>query len=204
MVAAAVVGGAVIGGVATSYSGKKGAQAQEKSSEAGVAEQRRQFDKVVELLHPYSQAGEQSLEAQNDLLGLNGPEAQAQAIKLLEAGPEFTSLIKQGETAILQNASATGGLRGGNVQSALAEFRPQLLAQTIERQFGKLGQITSLGQASAAGQAASAQQTGANVANLLQQAGAAQAGGYQAQGQAVADIGNSLATAAILKNVGAF
>ena len=89
---------------------------------------------------------------------------------------------------MLQRASATGGLRGGNIQAALAQFRPQMLQQAIEQQYGRLGgfagaglgvteQLYRGGQASAAGQASQAQTTGANVANLLGQQGAAQAGG---------------------------
>jgi hypothetical protein len=89
---------------------------------------------------------------------------------------------------MLQRASATGGLRGGNIQAALAQFRPQMLQQAIEQQYGRLGgfagtglgvteQLYRGGQASAANQASAAGTMGANVSNLLGQQGAAQAGG---------------------------
>ena len=86
---------------------------------------------------------------------------------------------------MLQNASATGGLRGGNVQGALAQFRPQLLNQLIEQQYSRLGGLTSLGQASAAGQATAGMQTGTNIANLLGQQGQALAGGAMGKGGVV-------------------
>lgn len=158
------------------------ASTQANSAQLGIDELRRQFDRLQELQSPYAQAGASSLKAQQDLAGLNGPEAQAAAIAQLEGSPAFTAMQKQGETALLQNASATGGLRGGNTQGALAEFRPALLAQMIDQQYGRLGGITSLGQNAAAGTGNAGMQTGANVASLLQQQGAATAGGQLAQG----------------------
>ena len=201
MVAAAVIGGAVIGGVATAYSGNKAAKAQSSAAASGEAESRYEFDEAKKILKPYVDAGTGSLSAQQDLLGLNGPEAQQRAISGIESSPQFDSLTKQGENAILQNASATGGLRGGNTQGALAQYRPQLLSNLIESQYSKLGGITQLGQASASGQASAGIQTGANIAQLLQASGQAQAGKYIAQGQAIGQIGNAIGTAAIANKV---
>lgn len=146
------------------------------ATKEGIAEQRRQFDKLVELLSPFVKAGTQSLGAQQALLGLGGADAQEAAIAGIQRSPQFASMVQQGEEALLQNASATGGLRGGNIQAALAQFRPQILSQLIESQFAKLGGITQAGQASAAGQAAAGLQTGSAISDLLQQQGAAQAG----------------------------
>jgi len=91
-------------------------------------------------------------------------------------------LTRQGEQGILQSAAATGGLRGGNVQLALSQFRPQVLNSLIEQQYGRLGGLSSIGQSSAAGQATAGMQTGTNVANLLANQGAAIAGGQIARG----------------------
>jgi hypothetical protein len=76
-------------------------------------------------------------------------------------------------------------LRGGNIQAALGQFRPQLLSSLIEQQYGRLGGITNVGQASAARQAGFGQQTGANVSNLIGQRGSAQAGGILGQQSAL-------------------
>lgn len=102
-------------------------------------------------------------------------------------------MVGQGEEALLQNASATGGLRGGNTQAALAQFRPQMLSQMIESQYSKLGGLAGMGQASAAGQASAGMQSGSNVANLLQQQGAALAGGQVAQGSVVGNTFGNVA-----------
>jgi hypothetical protein len=135
------------------------------------------------LLGPYAQAGEGALSAQQALIGLAGPEAQAAAIRQIEMSPQFTSIVQQGENALLQNASATGGLRGGNTQAALAQFRPNVLSGLIQQQYQNLGGLTTTGLNAAAGTGQAGMQTGANVANLLQQQGAATAGGQIAGGQ---------------------
>jgi len=189
--AAAMVG---VAGVATAgatiYAGSKAASAaksaantQAQSAQAGIDEQRRQFDLTQKLLGPYAQAGEGALSAQQALIGLAGPEAQAAAIRNIEMSPQFTSMVAQGENAMLQNASATGGLRGGNTQAALAQFRPNLLSGLIQQQYQNLGGLTTTGANAAAGVGSAGMQTGANVSNLLQQQGAATAGGQLAAGQ---------------------
>jgi hypothetical protein len=126
-----------------------------------------------------------------------GAERQRQAIQGIEQGPLFQELARQGEQGILQNASATGGLRGGNVQGALAQFRPNLLNQLIEAQYGKLAGLTTLGSSSAqnllntgsaaaAGTAAGAQQSAQNIGNLMVGMGQAQAAGTIGQANAFA------------------
>jgi hypothetical protein len=209
----AVGGATLISGMAQADAAEGAAAAQSGAAQAGIEEQRRQFDKVQELLKPYSMAGEKALgglapfaaagapalEEQQALLGLRGPEAERAAIERIKGGQTFQALASQGEEALLQRASATGGLRGGNIQGALAQFRPALLSSLIDQQYGRLGGMTALGvettgnlarlgQASAAGTGAAAQTTGANVATLLGQQGAAQAGAEIAQGKAFGAI----------------
>lgn len=197
-VAAAVAGAGLVGGYLSSSAQADAAQSasnsQSASSQAGIAEQRRQFDAIQQLLKPYADAGSGSLTAQKDLLGLNGNSAQAAAIQGLKTGSQFNELNKQGQDAILQNASATGGLRGGNVQGALAQFSPQLLQSLIQQQFANLGGITSLGQNAAAMTGNAGQNTATNISNLLQQQGAAQAGAALAGGKADAQMYNGIAS----------
>ena len=183
------VGGAIGSAIGGAFEGEESvgqaSQAQQQAAQGGIDEQRRQFDEITKLLSPYNQAGTAALGQQQALLGMGSPEAQQQAINALQSGPQFQALQQQGENAILQNASATGGLRGGNVQGALAQFRPALLSSLINQQYERLGGLTNVGQASAARQAAFGQQTGANVANLMGQQGQAQAGGIIGQQQAL-------------------
>lgn len=191
--AAAVLGGsAILGSVASSVVGgrsaKSAASTQAAASDAAIAEQQRQFDEAKELLKPFIEGGESAFTEQMALAGLLSPKEYQNAVARAAYGPEFEALTREGENAILQNASATGGLRGGNTQAALAQFRPQMLAQLINQRYDRLGGLAGMGQASAAGQAAQGQATAANVGDLLQQRGAAQAGGQLAQGQMYQNI----------------
>lgn len=161
---------------------ERAAATQASAAQAGIEEQQRQFDTLVDLMEPFLTAGTGALEQQQALLGLGTPEEQQAAITQLENQPFFQSMLQQQEEAILQNAAATGGLRGGDTQRALATLRPQLLANTIQQQLGNLGGLSQLGQASAAGQASAGLQTGSNIANLLAQQGAATASGQLASG----------------------
>ena len=179
----ATAGAMIYSGSKAASAAKSAAGTQAASAQAGIEEQRRQFDLTQKLLGPYAQAGEGALSAQQALIGLAGPEAQAAAIRNIEMSPQFTSMVAQGENAMLQNASATGGLRGGNTQAALAQFRPNLLSGLIQQQYQNLGGLTTTGANAAAGVGSAGMQTGANVGNLLQQQGAATAGGQIAAGQ---------------------
>jgi hypothetical protein len=199
--AAIIVGaGAVVGGVAA-YAG---AQQQSKAAKAAAEMQAQYGQKAMDaetarflemkaMLQPYADAGTQSLSAQQDLLGQNGAANQQRAIDAIQNGAYFQSIAKQGENGILQNASATGGLRGGNVQAALSQFRPALLQSLINDQYGKLQGITQLGQAAASGQASGAIQTGSQTAALLNSIGNAQAQGI---------VGSSAANAAGFNSLG--
>jgi hypothetical protein len=177
---------------AQSQAAGQAADTQAGAAQAGIDEQRRQFDLTQNLLQPYTQAGAPALQQQQAFLGLGGAPAQQQAIQGIEQSPAMQAMMQQGENAMLQNASATGGLRGGNIQGALAQFRPQLLNQLINQQYERLGGLTSLGQQSAAGVGTAGMQTGANIANLMGQQGAAQAGGILGQGRAQAMQANVL------------
>lgn len=184
---------------AMSGAADRAADVQGEASRLSIDEARRQFDQIQELLKPYSQAGQSALRAQQDLLGLGGQAAQQQAITDIANSPEMLAMQQQGENAILQNASATGGLRGGNLQGALAQFRPQLLNQLIRQRYQNLGGLSALGQNAAAGTSNAAATSSSQIIEALNQQGAAQAGSELAGGQAGARMWDSTgSTAAML------
>ena len=211
-IATAVVAGSVITGYmsseAQSDAASTAANAQGQASDASITESRRQFNAIKELLQPYTDAGYRGLTGQQDLLGLNGLDAQKSAVEAINNSSTMQALTQQGETAILQNASATGGLRGGNVQGALAQFRPQLLSQLIQQQYGNLGGLVSIGQNAAAGTGNAGQNSSNQIINALQQQGAASAGAALASGQATANmwsgIGNTASMLGTMKLMGKF
>ena len=190
--------------------------AQREAAELSLAEQRRQFDAAQALLKPYVGAGTAAIGQQQALIGASGPQAQAAAIRAIQQGSEYGTLVRQGEEALLQNASATGGLRGGNIQGALAQFRPEILNSLINQQYERLGGLTTIGQNAAVGQATAGMNfagdvgniygtQATNVGNLYGNIGAAQAGGALARGQATADMFSGIASGAgYLAGQGAF
>ena len=187
-VVAAVAGGAIVAGGANRAASTQ-ANAARDGAQMGVAENARQFDIVQQLLAPYIQAGNRGTGAYEGLLGLAGPQAQQQALDAIQNGPQFGTLARQGEQAILQNASATGGLRSGNTQTALAGFRSNLFGSLIDKQLAQYLPLMQGGQASAAGvgQAATSmgQQNAGMIAGAANQAGAAEAGGQLAGARAL-------------------
>lgn len=184
----ALLGGSLLSAGVQSSAARRGAAAQTASAQAGIEEQRRQFEAVRELLAPFVTGGTTAFGQQMALTGAAGADAQRAALQAIEQGPEFAALAQQGETAILQNAAATGGLRGGTVQGALAQFRPQILSGLIEQQYSRLGGLASAGQNAAAGVGTAGMQTGQNISSLLAQQGAARAGSALASGQAFGDL----------------
>lgn len=171
---------------------KEAAAAQTEGIQLGIDEQRAQFAEAKSLVSPYIQAGTGALEQQQALSGALGPEAQQAAIAGIQAGPGFQSALQQGETSILQNAAATGGLRGGNTQAALAQFSPQLLQQAIGQQYGQLGGLSGMGMQAASGLGSAGMGMGQDIAGSLAgigDVGAQEAlGGYNLQKGFVGDI----------------
>lgn len=216
--ASVIVGvGAIAGGV-MAYQGAKeqskaatqAAEIQAKYGEKAIDAETVRFLEMKELLQPYADAGYGSLKTQQDMIGQGTQEAEQAAIDKIINGPLFGALTKQGETALLQNASATGGLRGGNVEAALSQFRPNLLSSLMNDRYAKLQGITAFGQAAASGQAAATQQLGQDTASGLRGIGdafaqgtvgaaAATAAGYNAIGKAAQTLGNNVAGLDYLK-----
>lgn len=209
------------------------------ATQTAIDEQIRQFDAMQELMKPwvdqgtqalgnlgqYEAAGSDALSQQRALMGLDGQDAQRAAIEGIAGGSEMSAMIGQGENAMLQQGAATGGLRGGNIQGALAQFRPQMLSSLINSQYSKLGGLidmgqgitmnrAALGQASSAGMAAGGMQNASSLGDLFMRQGGAIAGGQLAAGNAqaqaqqlawqpVRDVGQ-LALAVGLKSMGVF
>ncbi len=154
-------------------------------------------------LDPYAQAGTNSLAMQQALAGALGPEAQAKAYEALRGGPAYAQMMEAASGGILQNASATGGLRGGNTQAALGQLGPEILQQLIQQQYGQLAGLSQQGFGAASQQGQFGLQgvglgmQGTGMSGQLQQdIGAYRAGGILGETQArlagrreAADIG---------------
>lgn len=155
---------------------KDASKAQQQAAESGMDEQRRQFDALQALMQPYVKSGTGALQGQNDLLGLNGFDKQQSSIGNIENSPFFKSQYQQAENALLQNASATGGLRGGNMQEALADNRSNMLYNNVQSQLAGLSGAAANGQSAAAGLGGQGLTFGQNMAQGYDAIGQAKAG----------------------------
>jgi len=193
--AAASIGGSALAAKSQKKAANKAAAVQQASDAQAIAEQRRQYDQTRTDLSPFMQAGQSALGAQGNLLGLNGNDAQGAAISSLQDSPLYQSLFGNGQEALLANASATGGLRGGNTQGALANFGRDTLATVIQSQLANLGGVSQQGQNAAAQVGSFGAGASNNIASLLQSQGQAQAGAALAGGAANAGVATSAASA---------
>lgn len=194
---------AAIGAVASYASSKSAGNAADKAAgiqgdanRQALYAQQDNLDKARQILAPYVNLGNQSIDAQGDLLGFNGGVKQQAAYDNIIKSPAFTTTAKQGENALLANASATGGLRGGNLEAGLAQFRPQLLSQMIQQQYGNLGNLSTLGEAAASGSVAAGTNSTNSISNLLGEGGAIGAGSALANGAAKANMWNGVGNGA--------
>lgn len=126
--------------------------------------------------------------------GMTGEEAQSAAIEKVAQSPLLQELMAQGETGLLQNVAATGGLRGGRTQAALAQFRPAMLQSEIDKLYSRLSGISGIGQQSILASpttspgAIPTYSAQSQIPSLLTQQGAATAGNILSQAQAQQDL----------------
>lgn len=198
--------GAIGGSLIASHGASSAANAQSDAAAAGIAEQRREYDQTRGDLLPWLTAGHTALGGMLDILGLNGADKQQASITGLENSPEFASLNRVGTESILQNASATGGLRGGNVQASLYNERSDLLAQLIDQQYARLGGISGAGAQTGAQLGGLGQNSANAISQLLGNQGAARAGGALGSAQGIAGALNGvtgfLGTPGVLSGIG--
>ena len=197
--AGAAAGAGLLGGVGSALDGNKGTkQVQTANNQAvnaintgyqsGINAGNAQYQQTAGNLAPWLISGQLANAQQGNLVGLNGGAQQQAAIDQLKASPLYTSLYGNGQNAILANASATGGLRGGNTQRSLYGLGNDTLAQLIQSQLGNLGGISSMGQSTALGQGALGAANTASIQSMLGGMGSANASGILAnQGAANAN-----------------
>lgn len=139
-----IVGG-LLGGGSADKAAKDAARIQSASMDKAIAEQKRQFDLTRGDFLPWQETGKKGLAQLGDLVGVNGGSAQDASIQALKLSPFYKSLYSTGEEALLANASATGGLRGGNTERGLADFGADTLMATIRQQLSSLGGFAGMG-----------------------------------------------------------
>lgn len=159
--------------IAGIFSGNSQKKAVDKASAAqlaainrGIDLQQQQYDTTRNDYMPYTQAGVKAIGGYGDLLGTNGTAAQGTAITGLESSPFYQQQLQDANTNLLQTASATGGVRGGNTAAAVGQLSPALLMQTYQNALSNYGNLAQLG-LGATGSVASAGLSNANAQTTL-------------------------------------
>lgn len=118
--------------------------------------------------------------------------AQQEIIDRAMGSPLYSTMLKEGEDAILRNASATGGLRSGNVQEGLYDAQNRALLNLYNKELMGLSSFVGGGD-----------QYTMPISNLISGMGQTWAQGTVAKGQA--QIGAEAgATEALLGSIGNF
>lgn len=174
--------GSVIGGGKAKKASKNAEAAQLEYLNKAIAEQQRQFDVTRADYQPYLSSGLSGLSDLSDLIGINGADAQSAGLVNVQNSPMLASVIRNGEEALLANASATGGLRGGNVQRGLADFRSDAFVDQLNQQIARLVRLAGLGQGATDSVSAFGANASNNIANTYGQQGQVRAGGILTRG----------------------
>ncbi|CAB4140485.1 hypothetical protein UFOVP407_59 [uncultured Caudovirales phage] len=183
--------GSFLGGRSAKRASRRAQAAQEQAFDRAVGELRRQSDLTRADYAPARDLLAPSLSNLADIIGINGEEAQRLALTGIQSSPEFTNTIQSGEEAILANASATGGLRGGNVKDFLSRFRGDTYTAAIQERLRRLGGLAGLGMGATDSSAAFGADAANNIAQNLVGRGAASAQGLLTRGGINAQMWNN-------------
>ena len=176
---------AVVGAGITAYSADKAADQQADQAQAGIDVQQYMFDKGLEETAPFREAGISQLGAYQQLLTEQG---RAEALSGYYGGEEYAGLEQQAEQSILRNQAATGGMRSGGTQAALAGIAPQLGQNYLNQQSQNQLALINVGQGLSGQAAQQSIALGGQQSALLQDVGAYQAGSTLAVGQTTTDL----------------
>lgn len=162
-------------------------KASKKAAGEQLAFQQKGLDYLMESQAPVLARREAAAEP---LMGFyTDPAQQAQFYQDATQSPTYDYLTGLGEESVLRSAAATGGLRGGAINPALASIQPQIAQMLVNQRLQGLQGF------------AQQQVNTGQVANQYGAMGATQAGGTLAQGRSAQDafgMGLDMAKAAMM------
>lgn len=199
VVAAAVIGSTVVGGVTASRAGRaeaegqrRGIEAEERIAERNIEFQRELAETQREDFAPWRQVGEQAL---NRLWrGVQAGDYEIGAVDVTR-DPGYQFRLSEGIEALDKSAAARGRLQSGAHSRGVTRYAQNVASDeyarayaresdNVARRFNILSSLSSGGQASAAGQAQSTAQLAQTGGNILSNLGRAQNIGQQNIGAA--------------------
>ena len=202
LVAAAVVGGAVIGGVASNRAAKKGANAQSQAAQMASDTELQMYNQSREDQMPWLNQGKTSL---NQLAGLMAPGKQLTrnfSMADFRADPGYRFRLREGMRGVENSAAARGGLLSGNTLKALANYNQQAASNEYMNSynrfnndnstlFNRLAALANTGQTTANSLGALGSNTAQSIGSNAMAAGNARASGYAGQANALNGLVNN-------------
>lgn len=172
--------------------GRDAARASTQAARIQAQSQREALEYLKEREAIPQQFREGALQVLGGLYGLEGGEgSQQELIDAAKASPLYGAImggLEASEDAIIRNAGATGGLRSGNVQQALADNAEQLQNRALLSSYNEqLGGIRGL-----AGLESNANQIAQQISGIGQTLGQGQVAAANARMQAEQNATNNL------------
>lgn len=167
------MGAATLGGALLQSKGNKEAAAtQVAGNQAAIQSQENMFNQSLALNQPYRDAGQGAIQG---LQSLTDPAQRAQMLSGYYDSAEFQGMQAQNEEQQLRNAAATGGVRGGANQAAMATIAPQMGQQYLSGLQNQFTGLANMGMGAASQGAQGAQMFGQQQSALQQQSAQAMA-----------------------------
>jgi hypothetical protein len=202
-VAVAVVGGAVIGGVASNHAAGKAADAQENAANKASDTQLQMFNQQRTDSAPWRDAGTQALSQMLTGTKPGGEFNRNFTMADFVKDPGYDFRMQQGQNAVDHSASARGGVLSGRAIKDTERFGQDYASGEYGKAYDRYNndlttRYNRLANIAGTGQTATAQlgQQGTQVAGQLgenyMQAGNARASGYVGQANAFNNAGQTI------------
>jgi hypothetical protein len=159
----------IIGGAFQRDATRDATRAQQQSTDAAIAEDRRQFDLTRADMAPWLQAGQSALNRLQD------PGANFQT------DPGYNFLRREGMRDIGNSFAARGGAASGNALRALAEFQTGIANQSFGDWWNRQAGMAGIGQTTASNLGTLGAQSAGNIGALLTNQGNNRASGILGQ-----------------------
>lgn len=187
--------GDIVGGFIQADAVKEGSADQLAATEAGIAEQRRQFDLSREDFQPYREAGVQALGS------LQGDIGRMPTAAEVMASPGYQFGMQQGQTGLDRRIAAMGGRVSGAALKAASRFNTDYATtgynaeyQRRQDRLNRLAAIAGIGQTATSGSAQAGASAANNISSALQSQGDASAAARVAQGNIWGNAFNRMAS----------
>lgn len=205
--AAIGAGASLLGAYMSSNASSDAANTQANSANNATNAQLKMYNQNVDRLSPWVSGGQNALGNLSGLLGSNGSNGVVTSpftLQQFQESPGYQFQLQQGDQAILNNASALGGVNSGNTLKSLSSFNQGLANQDYQQAlqnytnwqnqlYNMNAGVANLGENAAA-------QTGSMGTQVANQIGSNMIGAGNAL--AAGQIGSSNAWANGLSNVG--